>query len=99
MHIVEKWSNMLETFCGVNAARFVKYIWPFINIIHEKVNKKLYWALPNVFHGLHDYIQIMIEYFETREYVQSELHWYDKRTSNTLLENKRSERFILTMEL
>ena len=24
--------------CGVNTARFLKYVWPFYNIMHERVN-------------------------------------------------------------
>ena len=31
---VENWPNS----CGVNTARFVKYVWPIYNIMHEKVN-------------------------------------------------------------
>ena len=37
MHNVEKWSNILYTFCGVHTARFLKYVWPFFNIMHEKI--------------------------------------------------------------
>ena len=35
---VEKWSNILLKSCGVNTARFVKYVWPFFKIIYEKNN-------------------------------------------------------------
>ena len=31
MHNVVKWPN------GVNTARFLKYVWPFYSIIHERV--------------------------------------------------------------
>ena len=41
MHNVVKWPNMLWKSCDVNTARFLKYIWPFYNIMHERV--KLYW--------------------------------------------------------
>ena len=26
--------------CGVNTARFLKYVWPFYNIIHERVKEQ-----------------------------------------------------------
>ena len=38
MHNVEKWLNMLKKSCGVSTAGFLQYVWPFFNIIHEKVN-------------------------------------------------------------
>ena len=37
MHNVVKWPNMLSKSCGVNSARFLKYVWPFCNIMHERV--------------------------------------------------------------
>ena len=37
MHNVVKWSNILSKPCGVHTARFLKYVWPFYNITHEKV--------------------------------------------------------------
>ena len=37
MHVV-KWPNILLKFCGVNTARFLKCVWPFYNIMHERVN-------------------------------------------------------------
>ena len=40
MHNVVKWPNILLKFCGVNIARFLKYVWPFYNIMHERVRKK-----------------------------------------------------------
>ena len=36
---VEKWSNIHLKFCGVNTERFVKYVWPFFNIMHERANR------------------------------------------------------------
>ena len=38
MHNVVKWPNILYKSCGVNTARFLKYVWPFYNIMHERVN-------------------------------------------------------------
>ena len=32
-HDVEKWPNILLKSSGVNTARFLKYVWPFFNII------------------------------------------------------------------
>ena len=37
MHNVVKWPNILKTSCGVNTTRFLKYVWPFYNIMHERV--------------------------------------------------------------
>ena len=37
MHNV-KWPNILLKSCGVHTARFSKYVWPFYNIMHERVN-------------------------------------------------------------
>ena len=28
----------LLTLCGVHTARFLKYVWPFYNIMHERAN-------------------------------------------------------------
>ena len=33
LHNVEKWPNILLKSCGVNTARFLKYAWPFFNIM------------------------------------------------------------------
>ena len=38
MHNVVKWPNILYKSYGVNTARFLKYVWPFYNIMHERVN-------------------------------------------------------------
>ena len=40
MHNVVKWPNILYKSCGVNTARVLKYVWPFYNITHEKVNNR-----------------------------------------------------------
>ena len=40
MHNVVKWPNILSKSCGVNTARVLKYVWPFYNITHEKVNNR-----------------------------------------------------------
>ena len=42
MYNVVKWPNILQIACGVNTARFlkyVKYVWPFYDIMHERVKK------------------------------------------------------------
>ena len=41
MHNVEKWPNTLLKFCSVNTVRYLKYVWLFLNIIHERVNVKV----------------------------------------------------------
>ena len=38
MHNVVKWLNILWKSCGVNTARFLKYVCPFYSIIHERFN-------------------------------------------------------------
>ena len=35
MHNVVKWPNILQKSCGV---KILKYVWPFYNIMHERVN-------------------------------------------------------------
>ena len=42
MHNAVKWPNMLLKSCGVHTARFLKCVWPFYNIMHERV-KTLVW--------------------------------------------------------
>ena len=37
MHNVVKWPNILWKPCGIHTARFLKHVWPFYNIIHERV--------------------------------------------------------------
>ena len=32
-HDAEKWPKILLKSCGVNTARFLKYVWPFFNIM------------------------------------------------------------------
>ena len=34
-----KWPNILLKSCGVNTARLLKHVWPFYNIMHERVKK------------------------------------------------------------
>ena len=41
MHVVEKWQNILKKSCDVNIARFLKYVLPFFDIIHERIKIKL----------------------------------------------------------
>ena len=37
LFLLEK-PNILQKSCGVATARFLKYVWSFFNIIHERVN-------------------------------------------------------------
>ena len=39
MDNVVKWPNILQKSCGVHTARFLKYVWPFYNIMYERVKK------------------------------------------------------------
>ena len=52
MHNVEKWSNIFEKFCRVNNARFLKYVWPFSTIRHERVhslvNEEFMWEMKSI---------------------------------------------------
>ena len=51
MQNVVKWPNILLKSCSVHTARFVKYVWPFYNIMHERVNNvckiKHSWKIVN----------------------------------------------------
>ena len=38
MNKIIKWPNILKKSCGVYTARFLKYVGPFYNIMHERVN-------------------------------------------------------------
>ena len=42
-HVV-KWTNTLQKSCGVNTARFLKYVCPFYNIMHERVNESVMYS-------------------------------------------------------
>ena len=37
IYIVGIWPNILQKSCIVHNARFLKYVWPFFNIINERV--------------------------------------------------------------
>ena len=37
MHKIIKWPNILKKSCSVYTARFLKYVGPFYNIMHERV--------------------------------------------------------------
>ena len=36
MHNLAKWPNILLKSCGVNTPRFLKYVWEFYNIMHQR---------------------------------------------------------------
>ena len=37
MHNVVKWPNILLKSCGVNTVRFLRHVWSFCNVMHERV--------------------------------------------------------------
>ena len=37
MLTIAKWPNVFQKSCGVETARFLKYVWPFCNTMHERV--------------------------------------------------------------
>ena len=39
MHNV-KWPRILLKPCGVHTARFLKYVWPFYNIMYERIKQQ-----------------------------------------------------------
>ena len=51
MHNVVKWPNILQKSCGVNTARFLKYVRPFYNIMYERVNQSLLALAWNILAG------------------------------------------------
>ena len=48
MHNVVKWPKKKKK-CGIHTARFLKYVWPFYNIMHERVKLPFF----SVTHSLH----------------------------------------------
>ena len=52
MHNVVKWPNILLQSCGVNSTRFLKYVWPFYNIMHERV-KEILWIIVGEWREIH----------------------------------------------
>ena len=42
MHNIVKRPNILSKSCGVNTARFLKYVWPFYNIMPERVKVRFF---------------------------------------------------------
>ena len=42
MHNVVKWRKIILKSCGVHTARFLKYVWPLYNIMHESVKHPLF---------------------------------------------------------
>ena len=40
MQILKNWANILLKACGAHTTRFLKYVWPFFNIINERVKPK-----------------------------------------------------------
>ena len=37
---VEKWSDILKQSLDVNTTIVLKYVWPFFNIMHERIKRK-----------------------------------------------------------
>ena len=50
MHVV-KWPNILQISCGVYTARFLKYVWPFCNIMHEKFKIEAKFGIDKMIKG------------------------------------------------
>ena len=46
MHNAVKWPNILLKSYGENKAGFLKYVWPFYNIMHERVKRKVVTCAP-----------------------------------------------------
>ena len=51
MHSVEKWSNILLKSCGVNEARFLKYVSPFFQLYQGVIGYR-FWAHENLLPNL-----------------------------------------------
>ena len=39
MNNVKEWSNMLQKSCGTHNEKFLKYVRPYLNIMHETAKK------------------------------------------------------------
>ena len=50
MHNFIKWQIILQKYCGVKTARFLKYVWPIYNIMDERI--KVWQKLCNYDNGL-----------------------------------------------
>ena len=37
MNNIEKWPNIILKSCGIDTAKLFKHVWPFFNIMHQKV--------------------------------------------------------------
>ena len=69
--------------CGVNTARFLKYVWPFYNIMHERVKKSE--LKQKLFHehycseghqGIENWSIILIDQVEDLDLLRKkELYW------------------------
>ena len=82
MHNIVKGPNILSKSCGVYIARFLKYVWSFYNIMHERVNYRIIWilaSLPNV-----------IQYQFLRTQIIS---FFYRLSSAFLLQKKFTEKF------
>ena len=53
---VKKRLNILWKSCGVNTVRFLKYLRPFFNFMHEmvKMSRRSHWGLNNIFQVLQE---------------------------------------------
>ena len=39
MNNAKQWPNTIQNFCGVNTTKFSKYIWPYFDVIRDRVNE------------------------------------------------------------
>ena len=39
LHNVEEWPNIILKSCDVNTAKFLKYVRPFLNVMHETIKR------------------------------------------------------------
>ena len=63
MYNVVKWPNIILKSCGVTTARFLKYVWPFYNIMHETVNLSQYRGSVVIFNNRSFFVQLKFSYF------------------------------------
>ena len=48
VHNVVKWPNILLKSCSVYTARFLKYVWPFYNFMHERLIPRFFMCAKEI---------------------------------------------------
>ena len=64
MNNVEEWPNILQVSCGVNTAKFLKYVWPCFRIKHIRVKpEKSNTSFGQIYFNIFSTIQLVLLLF------------------------------------